>query len=54
VRASTPHFARLIGALHCMGSVDGPWVLKKGGKAKPLSTKVSIESLRLRLQHTPH
>ena len=24
VCACTPHFARLIGALHCMGSVDGP------------------------------
>jgi hypothetical protein len=24
VRARTPHFARLIGALHSMSSVDGP------------------------------
>lgn len=29
VRARTPHFARLIGALHRMGSADGPWGFKK-------------------------
>jgi hypothetical protein len=44
VRARTPHFARLIGALHSMDSVDGPWGDKKGGKAKPLSAKVSIDN----------
>ena len=43
VRARTPHFARLIGALHSMSSVNGPWVPKKGGKAKPLTAKVSID-----------
>jgi hypothetical protein len=54
VRARTPHFARLIGALHSMGSVNDPWGTKKGVKAKPLSAKVSIDSLRLRLQHRGH
>ena len=46
VRARPPHFARLIGALHSMDSVDDPVGIKKGGKAKPLSAKVSIYSLR--------
>jgi hypothetical protein len=32
VRARTPHFARLIGALHCMGSVDGPSVSKRAAR----------------------
>ena len=44
VGARPPHFARLIGALHSMDSVDGPGVGKKGGKAKPLSAKVSIDN----------
>ena len=43
VCARTPHFARLVGALHSMGSVDGSVGIKKGGKAKPLSAKVSID-----------
>jgi hypothetical protein len=30
VRARTPHFARLIGALHSMSSVADLWVFKKG------------------------
>jgi hypothetical protein len=47
VRARTPHFARLIGALHSMSSVNGPWVPKKGGKAKPLSAKVSIARMSM-------
>jgi hypothetical protein len=32
VRARTPHFARLIGALHSMDSVDGPWVPKRAAR----------------------
>ena len=32
VRARTPHFARLIGALHSMGSVAGPWVPKRAAR----------------------
>ena len=35
-----------------MGSVDDPWRSKKGGKAKPLSAKVSIFSVRNSLQRT--
>lgn len=30
--ALTPHFARLIGALHTVGSVDGPWVPKRAAR----------------------
>jgi hypothetical protein len=36
------HFARLVGPLHGVGSVGKPRLQKKGGKAKPLSAKVSI------------
>jgi hypothetical protein len=32
VGARTPHFARLIGALHSMDSVDGPWVPKRAAR----------------------
>jgi hypothetical protein len=32
VRARTPHFARLIGALHSMDSVDGPSVPKRAAR----------------------
>jgi hypothetical protein len=32
VRARTPHFARLIGALHSMDSVDGPSVSKRAAR----------------------
>jgi hypothetical protein len=32
VGARTPHFARLIGALHIMDSVDGPWVPKRAAR----------------------
>jgi hypothetical protein len=32
VRARTPHFARLIGALHSMGSVDDPSVSKRAAR----------------------
>jgi hypothetical protein len=32
VRARPPHFARLIGALHSMDSVDGPWVSKRAAR----------------------
>jgi hypothetical protein len=42
VGALAAHFARLIGTLHAVGSVDDAWLAKKGGKAKPLSVKVSI------------
>jgi hypothetical protein len=38
------HFARLISPLHGVGLRFGfPWLQKKGGKAKPLSAKVSIQ-----------
>src|SRR6266446_3906204 len=47
VGALAAHFARLIGTLHAVGSVDDAWLAKKGGKAKPLSVKVSIHG-RLR------
>src|SRR5262249_13612582 len=43
VGALAPYLARLIGTLHTVGSVcDCARLRKKGGKAKPLSVKVSI------------
>src|SRR2546430_9502797 len=42
VGALAAHFARLIGTLHAVGSVGPSVARKKGGKAKPLSVKVSI------------
>jgi hypothetical protein len=42
VGALAPHFARLIGPFHGGGSVQLSGGEKKGGKAKPLSAKVSI------------
>lgn len=50
VGALAPHFARLIGTLHTAGSVDRFLATKKGGKAKPLSAKVSISWVRENLQ----
>jgi hypothetical protein len=41
----------LIGTLHTGGSKDDPGRFKKGGKAKPLSAKASIDLLFLSLQH---
>ena len=52
VRALSPHFTWLIGALHAMTFASASAGAKKGGKAKPLSAKVSIFSLRERLQRT--
>ncbi len=52
VRALTPHFAWLIGALHAMTFASATADAKKGGKAKPLSVKVSIFSLLEQLQRT--
>jgi hypothetical protein len=43
----------LIGTLHAVGSVNDPWRSKKGGKAKPLSVKVSILSVWESLQRAP-
>jgi hypothetical protein len=43
--ACSTHFARLIGTLHTVGSKDDPGDGKKGGKAKPLTGKVSIDLL---------
>src|SRR5881398_1615002 len=43
VGALAAHFARLIGTLHAAGSVRRSVALKKGGKAKPLRVKVSIQ-----------
>src|SRR5271170_3075529 len=42
VGALAAHFARLVGTLHTVGSVERFVATKKGGKAKPLSAKVSI------------
>src|SRR5262245_34265625 len=44
VCAFATHFARLVGPLHGVGSVERSRLQKKGGKAKPLSAKVSIRS----------
>jgi chromosomal replication initiator protein len=43
VGALAAHFARLIGPLHGVGSAGVQSLQKKGGKAKPLSAKVSIQ-----------
>src|SRR5579862_483529 len=51
MRTLAPHLARLIGTLHTVGSVGRSGVAdKKGGKAKPLSVKVSIRQTCERLQ----
>src|SRR5579871_6262755 len=46
VSALATHFARLIGTLgcHCRGLRGSEGWIKKGGKAKPLSAKVSIRN----------
>jgi hypothetical protein len=51
MRALTTHFARLIGTLHTGGSTDDSGRSKKGGKAKPLTAKASIDFPFLSLQH---
>jgi hypothetical protein len=43
--ACTTHFTRLIGTLHTAGSKDDPGRIKKGGKAKPLTAKASMDFL---------
>ena len=45
MRACTTHFTRLISTLHTGRSKDDPGRFKKGGKAKPLSAKASIDFL---------
>jgi hypothetical protein len=52
MRALTTHFTRLIGTLHTAGSRDDTGRSKKGGKAKPLTAKASIDFLFFGLQHT--
>ena len=49
--ACSTHFTRLIRTLHTGGSKDDPGRSKKGGKAKPLTAKASIDFLFFSLQH---
>ena len=51
MRALTTHLARLISTLHTGGSRDDTGRSKKGGKAKPLTAKASIDFLFFSLQH---